>query len=464
MGYVYSDAEMMMATQIAYLDFDGNKDIPVGEVVENIIKKYGKHDENGNLVYGDDGFIEMKDNIPADSKLKKQLEVASNIKKLGDETGGLGGWKNWKVVDVCNDQDDTGYYGMLIDTGDGNAIIGCRGSESYDKQQIVNDWVVADFGLLNSTLTTQQARSQKYMEELWYQYGDKYDSFSVTGHSLGGNLAEHMTITAPVAMREKIDHTISFDGPGFSQEYLDAHRDKIAKATDQMTHYQWSFVGALLLPLPGVQDTVITAHDEKSKSGIAAMFYRHDTHNVDFDENGYVMPGDKSTLASILGPISKYIEHLNDRGTEMDLLDFVSYMCAPELLKLIYGVQYILNAVKKLYEIGEAIGERLKDLHHNYIAAQVSGDIEIDLGKVSKYIQDLNGKIQLLQNERDEIDFIRRDLRYWSVAGAYYRSRLMIIRNGINSDIRNMQSLVEHLSKCLNRYDAIDRKVAAYFA
>lgn len=463
MGYVYSDSEMMMATQIAYLNFDGNQDIPVGQIVNSIIQKYGKFDNNGNPVYGDDGNIVLNDAYANDAnskELTKQLQVVSNIKKLGDETSGLTGWENWKVVDVCNDQNDTGYYGMLIDTGDGNAIIGCRGSESYNGQQVVKDWIVADVGLLNSELTTQQERSQKYMEELWYKYGDKYDSFSVTGHSLGGNLAEHMTITAPIGMREKIDHTISFDGPGYSQEYLDAHKDEIAKVTEQMSHYQWSWVSSLLLPLPGVQDTIIAAHDEENKSILMAMLFRHDTHNVEFDENGNVMPGSESGLAAVLGPISKYIEHLDD----MDWYEYIRLLPYPELLMFVRGAQFILNAAQKIYEVGTAINEKLKDLYYNYIATQVSGEIEIDLDKVSQYTQELNGKIKLLQNERDEIDSIRGNLRYWSAAGAYYRSRLMMIRNGLDIDIFHMQKMVKHLSKCVNSYASIDRKVASSFA
>lgn len=463
MGYVYSDSEMMMATQIAYLNFDGNQDIPVGQIVNSIIQKYGKFDNNGNPVYGDDGNIVLSDAYANDAnskELTKQLQVVSNIKKLGDETSGLTGWENWKVVDVCNDQNDTGYYGMLIDTGDGNAIIGCRGSESYNGQQVVKDWIVADVGLLNSELTTQQERSQKYMEELWYKYGDKYDSFSVTGHSLGGNLAEHMTITAPIGMREKIDHTISFDGPGYSQEYLDAHKDEIAKVTEQMSHYQWSWVSSLLLPLPGVQDTIIAAHDEENKSILMAMLFRHDTHNVEFDENGNVMPGSESGLAAVLGPISKYIEHLDD----MDWYEYIRLLPYPELLMFVRGAQLILNAAKKIYEVGTAINEKLMDLYYNYIATQVSGEIEIDLDKVSQYTQELNGKIKLLQNERDEIDSIRGNLRYWSAAGAYYRSRLMMIRNGLDIDIFHMQKMVKHLSKCVNSYASIDRKVASSFA
>ena len=488
MGYVYSDSEMMMATQIAYLDFDNSQNRSVGDVVNEIIMKYGMLDSSGNPVYGDDGNIILKDtyaNAGNSKVLTKQLQVVSNIKKLGDGTNGLSGWEDWKVVNVCNDQINTGYYGMLIDTGDGNAIIGCRGSESYNLQQIINDWVVADVGLLNNDLTTQQARSEKYMEELWYQYGDKYDSFSVTGHSLGGNLAEHMTITAPAAMRSRIDHAISFDGPGFSKEYIDAHREDIAKASDRISRYQWSWVASLLLPLPGVKDTIIKAHDDENvfvsftdshmnpggellsviMSRIKAMFFRHDTHNVEFDENGSVMAGDESALAAVLGPVSIYIELFDDFIESFEGLQLYGpddIMQIP-LDIMFCGIGLIIRAAEKMYEAGRELGAKITELYYHYIAAQVSGEIEIDLDRVSQYAQELDGKIKLLQDMRDEIDDIRRDLRYWSASGAYYRSRLMIARNGIDIDISHMQKLQKHLLKCVSSYDAVDRKVEASF-
>lgn len=477
-----------MATQIAYLDFDSSQNKSVGDVVNEIIMKYGMLDSSGNPVYGDDGNIILNDtyaNAGNSKVLTKQLQVVSNIKKLGDETNGLSGWEDWKVVDVCNDQADTGYYGMLIDTGDGNAIIGCRGSESYNTQQIVNDWVVADVGLLNNDLTTQQARSEKYMEELWYKYGDKYNSFSVTGHSLGGNLAEHMTITAPTAMRDKIDHAISFDGPGFSKEYIDAHREDIAKASEQMSRYQWSWVASLLLPLPGVRDTIIKAHDDGNvsfsltnaivnpegellsviMSKLKSMFFRHDTHNVEFDENGSVMTGDESALAAVLGPVSIYIELFDDFIESFDGLQLygpADIMQIP-LDTVFYGIGLIISAAEKMYEAGRELGAKITELYYHYIAAQVSGEIEIDLDRVSQYAQELVGKIKLLQDMRDEMDDIRKDLRYWSASGAYYRSRLMIVRNGIDIDISHMQKLQKYLLKCVSSYNAVDRKVEASF-
>lgn len=137
MGYVYNDAEMMLGTQLAYFDFKrGDK---VGEVIDDYLSTYTRV-ENGTRV--------LKEQYVGNSSIEKQFEVAKNIESLGQNSAVSQNWKNWTIKDVCNDQNGTGYWGTLIDIGDGNAMIANRGSESYDLEQLFKDWIVADIGLL----------------------------------------------------------------------------------------------------------------------------------------------------------------------------------------------------------------------------------------------------------------------------------------------------------------------------
>ena len=46
-----------------------------------------------------------------------------------------------------------------------------------------------------------------------------------------------MTITAPDEMRGKIEHCISMDGPGFSEEYIEAHKEEIEKAENDVLNF-----------------------------------------------------------------------------------------------------------------------------------------------------------------------------------------------------------------------------------
>ena len=201
MGYQYSDLDMMMASEIAYLDITPGKS--VGEAVDNILK-WG-HCENGKWV--------LDEQYQNDPQIKHQFEAAVEVKEFGEKYENQGiNWREWKIVDRCNNQQETGYYACLIDKGDGSAIIANRGSERYDSTQVANDWLKTNVGLLDAESTGQHDRAAKYMEELYYKYGDKYDSFGLTGHSLGGNLAQHMFIHAPAEMQDKVDYCLNLDG------------------------------------------------------------------------------------------------------------------------------------------------------------------------------------------------------------------------------------------------------------
>ena len=45
----------------------------------------------------------------------------------------------------------------------------------------------------------------------------------MTGHSKGGNKAKYITL-----MDDTVDHCVSFDGQGFSDEFMETYSDEIA--------------------------------------------------------------------------------------------------------------------------------------------------------------------------------------------------------------------------------------------
>lgn len=453
MSYTYSDSTMMIATQIAYLDFRGdNKN--VGEYIDSILETYGEY-VNGEWVLKNGNWS---------TRQKEEFDTANNIMQITSATGGSEEWRSWSVVDVCNDQNNSGYYGLVIDDGKGNAIIGCRGSESTDIPTGYKDWMEADLGLLDRELTYQQKKAEEYMEEIWHKYGDQYDSFSVTGHSLGGNLAEHMTITAPAAMREMIEHCISFDGPGFSNEYIEAHADDIAKVSHLMDHYQWSWVSSLLSPLPGVKDTIIKAHDDEGQSiPLMAMIWRHATYNVEFDENGNIIVGHESDLSKYMGPLSRWIDDVS--LSELYVLCFpFKVLNIPNIFELFRGIKLISQAMYAFKEIGQKLDNLKNNIYYNYIAPQVSGDYEINMISISNMADEIRSAESRLQTISDEIEDIRKNLKYWSAMGGYYRSQLFIIRNGFEGDLRKLKKISEVADTAVSRYSTVDTKVANSFA
>lgn len=447
----YTDAEMMMATQIAYLDFDGygaDTQTNVGDLVDTILQTYGTYDrEKGTYV--------MKNGVSG--KAEAQFKTAQNICKLAEQNH-VNSWENWNIVNSCDKNEDSGFYACLIDTGNGDAVIGFRGSESYNAEQTVKDWVVADVGRLNNPLTQQQKDATEYMEYLYKNYGDKYDSYHCTGHSLGGSLATHATITAPEGMQDKIEDTISFDGPGFSDEYLLKHAEQIEKVKNKLTHYEWSWVGSLLFQPTGINNKVIKAHDDQNVSWYKKAFFRHATENVEFDENGNVMDGERGTLQLILMPSSKMLEILLSENWISVI--FAPYM-AFELLSYLLSISD--QILGKFEEVVEKIKEKIHDLYNTYMSLVVSGEYEIHSSEMCAMTEELETVQGRLNGIANEIDEIRKSLPYDSIGAGYYKSHLRYISNAITIEGKNAKKLSKVADKAVTKYNKGDQQVAAVF-
>ncbi|MBR6222588.1 MAG: DUF2974 domain-containing protein [Lachnospiraceae bacterium] len=164
---------------------------------------------------------------------------------------------NWKIVGVYDKNQilDVGMYACIVETEPGRALVGFRGSElgegARKAEDLVKDWGLADFGLLNSTCTTQQLEVDKFLD----RYRDllsQYDRITFAGHSLGGNLAEYATIMSSYyGIDDCIERCVSIDGPGFSNEFLLENEALIQKMKSRMYHYKCSLVGNLLNVVSG---------------------------------------------------------------------------------------------------------------------------------------------------------------------------------------------------------------------
>ncbi len=441
----YTDAELVMATQLAYLNFDGDSydSMNAGELVNSILQQYGTYDSST-------GTWTVKDGVSAAAG--KQFEYAQQILTLSEQNN-VYFWQDWTIVDSCNNESTSGFYACLIDTGDGDAIIGCRGSESYDTEQVVKDWVLADVGRLNNELTQQQADATAYMEYLYTKYGNEYDSFSVTGHSLGGALAMHSAISAPEGMQDKINQVVSFDGPGFSDEYLDAHADQIERVKDKMTHYSYSWVGGLLIQPNGINDVVIQAHDDPEQEGIMSQIYRHAVTNIEFDENGNVSEGETTTLMDVLRNVSLVAE--------------LAPAVISEIIFSIPVVSFIAKTVSQLQqELDEAVAAiktKLNDLYNSFISLVVSGEYEVHTSEIGSMADDLEAVQTELQQIAEQVHAVRKALPYDSISSVYYKNCLGVINTAINSDIKKAKKIAHAAESAVSKYNQGDRKVCTYF-
>lgn len=192
----------------------------------------------------------------------------------------------WKVLKTHDDNgpNGTGFWACAIEVFPGHVAVGFRGSEALDSTQDVRqDWVGADLGLLNSTMTDQQAEAREFFR-LNKDWLDDY-TLTLTGHSLGGNLAEYATIiSSEYGLDDNILQCASLDGPGHSLEFINKYRDEIEKMSGVMYHPRWSWVGGLLHDLPGVQYRYIDVENSDRADEDYNFGTRHGLEYVKQDE------------------------------------------------------------------------------------------------------------------------------------------------------------------------------------
>ena len=455
MKNVYNDAELLVSTQVAYLDVP--KGWTVGQYVEYI--------ENVNNSGSD---------VSKSGKFEAQYSTVENLRKIAKENN-ITDWENWKVVDVCDNNNTSGMYGCLIDTGYGDAILGFRGSESYDSptgimdSQLVKDWIVGDVGMLDSYTTQQQMDASEYTRWIWEKYGDKYSSFSFTGHSLGGNLAEHAGITAPEGMRSHIDHTVSFDGPGFSNEYLKLHKDDVKKAQSYTTHYHWSWVGGRLTQPSGIENRVISANDAEDAEGDIlgipnSQLWRHSPIYVNF-KDGYVQDGEQSSLMEWCHIIStaadnditmKIISYIPVIGPIVNFID--SWHKGDSYIR---GVTEITE--RRLNDIHDMVSKFVHDFYQRYFAPNVSGDFEINISSTRALADEFDAAASKIETISESLREIQRSLKYNSLSGSYYKTKIWCLCNALEFDAKKLKKFSFAIDHICTYYSNTDIEVSELY-
>ena len=445
----HSDAELLLAAQIAYLDIQTDGSQTLADVLASYDKIYPE------------GYT------PKNSYESAQIGAIQNIRNTIKEQN-LWSANSWVIKDSCNDNSGTGMYGCMIETEPGDAIIGFRGSESCDLGQDVKDWAVADFGLLDASLTAQQKRAQEYTRMLYQKYGDQYDSFSLTGHSLGGNLAEHCTITAPDGMADKIDRTTNLDGPGFSDEYMKQHAIQIAKNGDKIDHYQWSLVGNLLLPIPGSRYRHVEAKNGDG-DGFSKYTDRHKTENLVFKDGNVYDAEELDPIAQIVGPASRGLELLPGWAKPLNFI----LLPTKVLLGLLNAAFYLKSEVEAIAkEIGrsfndavQAFGEAAANLFREvFLAGVASGEYSADTRALRQIASELGQASAALSRASQRVHELTRAIQYESPNAAWYKNLLWIEAQHLSSDGKKAGKIGDAVSFAASTYDNTDAQVGESFS
>ena len=226
---------------------------------------------------------------------------------------------DWKIIDVEDNRVAKGFYACCIEMDDERGMIAFRGSESENSLETKRTWFEADFGLLNSRGTWQQEEVDKYLNKIVSKgLLDKHGTVFAVGHSLGGNLAEHALVCMANDEKKrtlfnKVKMAYNYDGPGFSEEYLETYSEAVVKAAPKIKHVKWSAIGDLLFDIPGIKTVYWSINEELHKNDILdrikyKVITRHSTKSLVYDKNGMAKEGKQDIVSKGLSFISKAVD------------------------------------------------------------------------------------------------------------------------------------------------------------
>lgn len=251
---------------------------------------------------------------------------------------------DWSVIDVYNDE-ASGVYAVVYTDNHGKAVVAFRGSEppkNLDFHGLETDWLRGDVELANTVPTRYQKKVEEYLNSdslMEILEANHVTSVDLTGHSLGGNSAEHGYLTADEDMRELLDACVAFDSPGFSQEYIDTHQKEIELYGEDITEYRYSGAGYLLNDLPNVNYMFIEV--ERNKWSIwNVLIGCHGLENIKFKHG--------SIIEDVNGPYYGIIL-LGELTREIDRMPNIMNDC------MVYGVELLIVIGVIDYKYGEYI-------------------------------------------------------------------------------------------------------------
>ncbi len=137
--------------------------------------------------------------------------------------------KDWKNMIQAIENDDTG-----------EAVVAFRGTVGYEWGD--NFLGGAPTGAKDGVSTEYQDKALKWYRSLGLEDAG-YDTITVTGHSKGGNKAKYITL-----LEKSVDRCLSFDGQGFSDEFIERYESEIEMRQGKITNHNvnYDFVNLLL--------------------------------------------------------------------------------------------------------------------------------------------------------------------------------------------------------------------------
>ena len=230
-------------------------------------------------------------NLAADAG--KERVILENI--LADEQ-----LKGMRIVDILCEDWGAG-YGVFAD-GDAEAVVAFRGTTTGE------EWY-DNFAAANQADGAHQIAAREYLEGLDLS---GYETVTVTGHSKGGNKAMYCAVLC-----EEVDRCVSFDGQGFSDEFMIKYGDRIRLRQGRIENHcaGGDYINILL---NGIGNSFY--YETFNSSG--NFFLNHELTAM-CDEEGLMHPGEQEPGVLKLDAFgNSYLRSLSDsrKASTLDLL------------------------------------------------------------------------------------------------------------------------------------------------
>lgn len=429
MAIHFSEAEMLILSSLAYTN-----DIPKGRYdsegypisepvsVESILKGLDK------LAMGNDY---NKSNMSDADRKNYEAAIASLKAKLKDN--------NFVISKSINHNTsgESGFAAFAIEPDpnpDGEVIVCCRGSDGmnlnpFDKDNTLNDWAGADLALAWDEQTKQQEEMKKFMEGF-----EDYHNITLTGHSLGANLAMYAAVTFPYP--DKIFGVYAYDGPGFNLSFINEHYEEISRINSKIYNYQQEhdFVSSSLVSIGNV---IVLDSTIDYDGGID--FDHHNRWAIGVDPDGELRreeSGKKDDVCNTWTGVSSGV------STAIDVKDVVVtaiYAFATSFCKR------VANGMKAFLD---------KHFNQGYKYASQNSYIKLDTAALRRYADRLvkvNNRIAKLDRRMDDLykEVGLRDL--WNLMQA----------DALTGYSWRLSRCINYLNDTANEFEAVERSISS---
>lgn len=309
-----------------------------------------------------------------------------DVSQLDNNTdyGSLMTGKDWKNIIQAVQNDETltnmtiatthtdtaggnGQSAIFVSESTGDAVVAFKGTASQEWGD--------NFTGGNVTDTPYQQNALEWYQSAYQENGLEGYEITITGHSKGGNKAKYITL-----LDDTVDHCVSFDGQGFSDEFMEKYADRIANRQGLIENHNvdYDFVNLLL------NDVGESTYYQGFDIGGGGFAENHCPNTfMNFDENGNFtmvvnpdgqgpemkaldeflnnlirsMPEKQQT--ETLECIGQIADYFFSSGDKSDMLDFIMDLCAEYPDEIAYVFAYVIEYEQAHPEFADQISSVL---------------------------------------------------------------------------------------------------------